>query len=155
MKHAVHDVTEAASDKPLRQSVSLAIRSPDHPGDVLIVRRPDDDDDLPGAWGLPAASLRGGEDWMAAAERAAREKLGVPIAIQGEVNRGRIERREYVLEMVLFKATLGDGVPMVPQPHEHVTQYTDWRWGRSEDLVPAAEKGSLCSRLYLASDTGR
>ena len=40
-------------------------------------------------------------------------------------------------------------------PGGDVTQYTDWKWGGSEDLVPAAEKGSLCSRLYIAGDTGR
>lgn len=155
MKHAVHDVGHGAADKPLRHSVSLAIRAREHPGQVLIVRRPEDDTDLPGAWGLPAASLRAGEDAEAAGLRAAEGKLGVHVRITGELNRGRIERRAYVLEMVLLAAELESGTPMVPQPGEDVTQYTDWRWGGSEDLIPAAEKGSLCSRLYIASDTGR
>lgn len=155
MKHAVHDVGHGAADKPLRQSVSLAIRSPEHPGGVLIVRRPEDDADLPGAWGLPAASLRPGEDWEGAGLRAAVGKLGVGVRLRGELNRGRIERRAYVLEMALLEAELESGTPVVPQPDDDVTQYTDWRWGASEDLIPAAEKGSLCSRLYIASDTGR
>ena len=155
MKHAVHDVGPEAADKPLRQSAALAIRSPEHPGRVLIVRRPDDDADLPGAWGLPAATLRNGEDSEAAGVRAAAGKLGVRVQIRGELNRGRIERRAYVLEMALLEAVIESGTPMVPQSGEDVTQYTDWRWGASEDLIPAAEKGSLCSRLYIASDTGR
>lgn len=155
MKHAVHDVGRSAAEKPMRQSVSLAIRSTEHPGHVLIVRRPEDDADLPGTWGLPAASLRPGEDWAAAGLRAAADKLGVRVRITGELNRGRIERRAYVLEMTLLEAALESGTPMVPQGDSEVTQYTDWRWGASEDLIPAAEKGSLCSRLYIASDTGR
>lgn len=154
MKHAVHDVTKEAASKPLRAAVSVAIRSPERAGEVLIVRRPPDDGELPDAWGLPAASLRGDEAWEAAAERAARDKLGVRVAIEREVNRGRIERRDHVLEMRLYTAKIADGTPVVPQPHPDVTQYTDWKWGRSEDLVPAAEKGSLCSRLYLASEVG-
>ena len=50
--------------KPLKRSVSLVIEGP---AGVLLVRRPDDDDSLPGLWGLPAASLREGESERARA----------------------------------------------------------------------------------------
>ena len=42
----------------VKRSVSLVIEGP---AGLLLVRRPDDDESLPGAWGLPAASLRPGE----------------------------------------------------------------------------------------------
>jgi hypothetical protein len=155
MTREVDDVTGAASEKPVRRSVSIAIGRAENPGEVLIVRRPPDDAELPNVWGLPAATLRGTEDWLAAAKRAARDKLGVEIELQRELQRGRIERQDYVLEMRLLRARISDGVPSVPQPARDVTQYADWRWGRTEDLVPAAEKGSLCSRLYIASGQGK
>lgn len=155
MAREVHDVRGGEHEKPVQQAVSIAIGRIENAGDVLIVRRPADDADLPDTWGLPAASLREGESWEDAARRAAADKLGVRIDLQRELNRGRIERRDYVLEMRLFRARIAEGLPVVPQATADVTQYSDWRWGRSEDLVPAAEKGSLCSRLYLASDTGR
>ena len=116
---------------------------------VLIVQRPPDDADLPDAWGLPAASLRAGEDWEAAARRAAREKLGVEVDIGPELNRGAIQRAGYTLEMRLFQATITTGAPAVPQPFPDVTQYQAWRWGTAADLQPAADRGSLCCRLYL------
>jgi ADP-ribose pyrophosphatase YjhB (NUDIX family) len=156
MKREVDDVTTTAADaKPVRLAVSVAIGRAENPGDVLIVRRPADDAELPNLWGLPAASLRAHEDWADAARRAARDKLGVTIDVQRELHHGRLERKDYVLEMRLFRARIAEGTPMVPQPLRDVTQYADWRWGRTEDLIPAAEKGSLCSRLYIASGQGR
>jgi len=155
MKREVDDVKETAVTKPVQRSVSIAIGRAENPGEVLIVRRPADDAELPNVWGLPAATLRAGEDWEAAALRAAAGKLGVKIEVQRELHRGRIERKDYVLEMRLMRARIVDGVPTVPQADRSVTQYDDWRWGRTEDLVPAAEKGSLCSRLYIASGQGK
>lgn len=154
MEHEVHDVGVGGFHKPVRRSVSVAVHDPERAGEVLIVRRPADDEELPNSWGLPAASLREGEDWTDAARRAARDKLGVELTVTAELNHGMIERADYLLDMRLLEGSIS-GTPQVPQPHHDVTQYTDWRWGRSEDLIPAAEKGSLCSRLYIASEKGR
>lgn len=154
MKHEVHDVGQEGFHKPVRRAVSVAVHDPAQPGQVLIVLRPADDEDLPSSWGLPAARLRAGEEWADGARRALRDKLGVALDVTAELNHGMIERKTYLLEMRLLAGTI-TGAPHVPQPHPDVTQYTDWRWGRSEDLIPAAEKGSLCSRLYIASERGR
>jgi 8-oxo-dGTP diphosphatase len=132
-----------------KRSISLAIRDDARPGTVLIVQRPDDDDDLPGVWGLPAASLAPGEDWHDTALRAGREKLGVSLRIGSMLRHGSLQRAEYTLEMRLFEAVILGGIPSVPQDVAGVTQYRAWRWGRAEDLRAAAEKGSLCSRLFL------
>jgi 8-oxo-dGTP diphosphatase len=138
-------------EKRARRSVSVAIRQPDHPGDLLLVRRPSDDAELPDAWGLPAASLRAGEDWSDAAIRAGRDKLGVELDIGRELDRGSTERPDYVLEMRLYEATIARGTPAAPQAASDVTQYTAVRWGPPGDLAPAAERGSLCCRLFLRS----
>jgi 8-oxo-dGTP diphosphatase len=132
-----------------KRSISLAIRDDARSGAVLIVQRPDDDDDLPGVWGLPAASLAPGEDWRDAALRAGRGKLGVSLRIGSVLRHGSLQRAEYTLEMMLFEAVILSGIPSVPQDVAGVTQYRAWRWGRAEDLREAAENGSLCSRLFL------
>jgi len=134
--------------KDQKRSVSLAINCSQG---LLVVQRPSDDDDLPNEWGLPAASLREAETWQEAARRIGREKLGVDLEIGQELNRGELQRKKYNLEMRLFEAAIVDGAPAVPQPDLSVTQYQDWKWGSAADLKPAAEKGSLCCKLYLDS----
>ena len=137
-------------ERPVKRSVSVAISHADGER-VLIVQRPADDEDLPGAWGLPAASLKDGESWEAAVRRAGREKLGVEIAVGHEMNRGSIERKTYALEMRLFSAQILEGDVDVPQPEPGVTQYQAWRWGDADDLEPGARAGSLCCHLFRTS----
>ena len=120
-----------------KRSVSLVIEGP---GGLLLVRRPDDDDSLPGVWGLPAATLAGAESEQDAVRRAGREKLGV------EVEPLRPLGREGT--MTDWEAAILSGEPAVPQPGRH-TQYSELRWGAIGDLVPAAREGSLCSRALL------
>jgi 8-oxo-dGTP diphosphatase len=132
-----------------KHSVAVAIRDPAHAGRVLVVQRPDDDEDLPGAWGLPAASRAPGESWEEAARRAARDKLGVELDGLEHIRAGSLRRPAYVLEMDLVAASLAAGEPAVPRQVAGVTQYQAWRWGGADDLAPAAARGSLCSRLYL------
>ncbi len=133
-----------------KRSVSVAIRDGER---VLVVQRPADDEDLPNAWGLPAASLRAGESWQAAVRRAGRAKLGVELSVLKELRRGSLERAGYTLEMRLFEAAIQSGTPEVPQPHRDVTQYQAWKWGVRADLEPAAHAGSLCSQLFLDTCT--
>jgi 8-oxo-dGTP diphosphatase len=117
--------------------VSLVIERPEG---LLLVRRPDDDEDLPGAWGLPAATLAGGESEEDAVRRAGRDKLGVEVRALRAVG---VEGF-----MTGWEAELVSGEPAVPQPGPH-TQYSELRWGDPSELVPAARRGSLCSRVLL------
>jgi methylated-DNA-protein-cysteine methyltransferase-like protein len=148
---AVDDGAGAKTAPRTTQSVALAISRPGRSRKLIIVRRPPDDPDLPDAWGLPAASLRPGETWDAAAFRAARDKLGIAIDVGPEINRGSTRRHRTRLEMRLFRATLRAGKPHVPQPVRGVTQYAAWRWDTADALRPAADRGSLCCRLALES----
>jgi 8-oxo-dGTP pyrophosphatase MutT (NUDIX family) len=110
------------------------------PGGLLLVRRPDDDESLPGVWGLPAASLFEGESEEEAVRRAGREKLGV------EVDSLQVVGREGT--MTDWEVRIVAGRPSVPQ-YARGTQYTELRWGDPSELVPAARQGSLCSRALL------
>lgn len=130
-------------------AISLAIGHPEHAELLLLVRRPPDDPELPGVWGLPAASRRPGEKWRDAARRAARDKLGVGIEGLRTLRDGSTNRDAYRLRMRLAAARIANGEPTVPQPVTGVTQYTDWQWGPADSLLPAARLGSLCCRLQL------
>jgi ADP-ribose pyrophosphatase YjhB (NUDIX family) len=130
---------------PLKRSVSLVIEGP---AGLLLVRRPDDDESLPGVWGLPAASLRSGEQERDAVMRAGRDKLGVELEPLGVVAQERAERPGYELAMRDWAVRIVAGEPAVPQQGEG-TQYVEWRWGRRADLAPAARAGSLCARALL------
>jgi hypothetical protein len=123
--------------KSPKRSVSLVIEGPDG---LLLVRRPEDDDDLPGVWGLPAATRADGESEEDAVRRAGREKLGVeveplhPLGSDGP--------------MTDWAARIVSGEPSVPQPGPN-TRYAAMRWDEPAALVPAARQGSLCSRVLL------
>jgi 8-oxo-dGTP diphosphatase len=110
------------------------------PDGLLLVRRPDDDESLPGVWGLPAVSLAPGESEEDGVRRAGREKLGVDVEPGGPVG-GEAGMTDWT-------ARVSAGEPSVPQVGAN-TQYTDLRWGKPVELVPAAREGSLCCRVLL------
>ena len=138
--------------RPEKESVAVVIRNPLEPELVLTVLRPEDDEDLPNVWGLPAGTLRPGEEWEAAVRRVGLEKLGVQLEVVKELERGSAERRNYRMQMRLYEAKIVKGTPFVPQPDDAFTQYTKWKWGKGSDLQPAAQRGSLCCRLYLRAE---
>jgi ADP-ribose pyrophosphatase YjhB (NUDIX family) len=130
-----------------KRSVALVIEGP---GGVLLVRRPDDDESLPGVWGLPAATLRAGESERDALLRAGREKLGVEVEPLEPLGTDEAQRPGHRIEMRDWSARIVAGEPRVPQPGQ-ATQYVEWRWGDPEQLAPAARAGSLCARVLLRS----
>ena len=131
--------------RPFKHSVALVIEGPEG---LLLVRRPYDDESLPGAWGLPAASLRPGESERDAVLRAGREKLGVELELVEVVAGERAERAGDDIAMRDWAVRISAGEPSVPQAGEG-TQYVESRWGRPADLAPAARAGSLCARALL------
>ena len=149
---------------PVKRAVSLAVpeswAEEGTAGRVLAVLRPPDDPELPGLWGLPATSLEEGEHWEEALVRAGLEKLGVnvePVRMLAEGTQDRpgaagpSEGVGYTLHMRVFQARILRGKPLVPQSEGSGTQYREWRWAEPGALRPAADRGSLCTRLYLDS----
>ena len=140
------------SHNPVKKAVALAISTSSEPGMVLMVQRPNEPgEELPGMWGLPAASIRAGETCAEAAVRAGRDKLGVELDLQDALAFGQQERDSYVLTMTVYRANLdvGETGLKLGSTHDGTTQYTSWRWASPEALQPAADLGSLCSKLYL------
>jgi hypothetical protein len=132
----------------IKASVSLLIYNDDG-NRLLSVQRPTDDNELPGAWGLPASSLHTDESLEDAVIRTGQEKLGLVLCPVRRLNTGTLERLNYQLKMTLYEARIEKGTPSLCHGLSTITQYQNWCWAESELLIPAAEKGSLCSRLCL------
>ena len=155
--------------KPVKRSVAVVVRRPGSPaggdapaagdasagGEFLIVRRPDDPGDpLAGAWGLPAVSLRDGEDERAAVVRAGRVKLGVELAVGARIGEKSADRGGCRLRLADYEATVLAGVPAVPQPDDSMTQYTECRYTADPGtLTAAAARGSLCAQVFLEDNS--
>lgn len=140
-----------AGGRPRKRSIAVVIEEPDGSGPSwLLVQRPLDDDDLPGAWGLPAGSFEIDESGEALVRRIGRQKLGVDLRPGRAVVSGRTERSAFTLEMTLWTATIEAGSICVPREDRTVTQYRDWAWRPPGALAPGAGRGSLCCRLGLA-----
>ena len=109
--------------------------------EVLVIRRPDDDDELPGIWGLPAGTCRGAETVDQVIRRIGREKLGVILEPIRKITFGTQDRPAYRLEMELWEASM-HGAPT----------YREWKWSRVDVLVPGAHRASLCCELAVRSN---
>ena len=150
--------------KPVKRSVAVVVRwtgasdggaQPDGgarpDGAFLVVQRPDDPADLlRGAWGLPAVTLRDGEDDRDAVVRAGRVKLGVELAPGRRIGEKTADRGGYLLRLADYEATIVSGVPGVPQPDASMTQYTACRFTADPRvLYEAAARGSVCAQIFL------
>ena len=142
----------------VKQSVSVAIRSVAADGRerVVAVLRPEVfGDPLGGLWGLPAASLREGETPDDAVARVLRDKLGLETLNDiKRINEGRHDQDGYTQTMTVYAVAWDVAAPLAislpaPSVDATVTMYRDWRWVEPEELREAAERGSLCTRLYL------
>jgi ADP-ribose pyrophosphatase YjhB (NUDIX family) len=123
------------SNLPVKRSVAVLIRNGRR---FLSVRRPDDDDELPGVWGLPAGSYRNAETLENLVRRIGRDKLAVELTPIRKLARGLQTRQRYRLEMELWEAEMA-GAPRHPA----------WQWADAEVLEPGTQQGSLCCRLAL------
>ena len=121
--------------KPRKHSVAVVISKDDS---ILAIRRPDDDDELPGIWGLPAGTCRNQETVQDVIARIGREKLGVELTPEKRTASGTQDRPGYLLCMELWEVSMA-GTPIHP----------NWRWVPLEVLRPGAAAGSLCCELAL------
>lgn len=127
--------------QPVKRSIAVLVSNGDR---VLSVRRPNNDNELPGIWGLPAATYRGSETAEDVITRIGRDKLGVKLLPVVLRNRGTQERPQYRLEMELWEALM-EGTPIHPE----------WRWAPVESLEPGAAAGSLCCELTIRTNDAR
>ncbi|HYR87631.1 MAG TPA: NUDIX domain-containing protein [Terriglobia bacterium] len=123
--------------KPVKHSVAIVVRNGDR---ILAIRRPDNDDELPGIWGLPAGTCRGQETVEDVINRIGRDKLGVQLDPVCRLTSGAQDRPRYRLNMELWEASM-EGSPTHPE----------WQWAPLDLLQPGAAAGSLCCELAIKS----
>jgi len=124
---------------PVKHSVAVMIFEGDQ---ILAIRRPDNDDELPGVWGLPAGTCRGFETTEDVIGRIGRDKLHAKLAPVRKLASGTQDRPAYRLEMELWEARIeGGGEPLYPK----------WQWASVDLLRPGAVSGSLCCALAIQS----
>ena len=122
---------------PVKHSVAVVVFRGD---EVLAVRRAEDDDELPGIWGLPAGTRRNPETPEDVIRRIGSDKLGATLKPVRKLISGQQMRRGYLLEMELWEASM-EGSPTWPE----------WQWASLDLLRPGAARGSLCCELCIKS----
>lgn len=137
--------------KPTQYAISIVLRSGHRPGQFLIVKRPNDDQDLPGSWGLPTTTLQPQEAPEACARRVCREKLGCtgePLRFMGAMHQSRPGYNLVLMEIEMI--LIGTRLPQVSQATSKTTLYTKQKWvDQPEALWPSARNGSCCSAIFL------
>lgn len=141
-----------ALEKPVKCSLAAVIRRAAGTEEFLAVRRPLDDDRLPGVWGLPAVTLRPGELPEQALRRLGEEKLGVGLMPARFIGIRAADRGGHLLILMDLEAELVEGTPDVAAARTAGTVYVDQRWTSDPLLLAdAARRGSVCSRILLES----
>lgn len=140
------------TEKPVKYTVAVVIRSGHRPGKFLVVKRPSGDKDLAGSWGLPAVTLQPYESPEDGARRACFEKLGCraePIRFLGAMHQ---QRNEYdIVLMDIEVMLLGAALPNVKHATSSTTTYVTQKWTHDPKvLLPSAQHGSCCSSIFLA-----
>lgn len=125
---------------PVKHSVAVLIKNGER---YLAIRRPDDDDELPGIWGLPAGTYRSSETLEDLVRRIGAEKLHVQLTPRRRLAAGAQDRKRYRLEMELWEA----GMAGTPEGQQ-------WKWTALAAFQDGSEKGSLCCSLALSAADG-
>lgn len=139
--------------KPVKYSVAVILRN--DKGEYLAVKRPLDDADHKGHWGLPAVTLKDGETPDQAAVRVCEEKLDCSGEVKRFLGIMYQKRNKYDVFLMDIEMTLkGERLPDVSKSSTKTTKYIEQLWTMDPMLMmPAAKDGSCCSSIFL-SDQG-
>lgn len=133
-------------------SIAVALINPNNASEVLAVKRPVNDDNLPNVWGLPAITPKDGELPEDAVKRLGIEKLATEIGATSYIGIKRADRNTYELILMDIQAELKGREPSVKDATTTGTKYVDQQWTSDYSIFKeAAAKGSLCSRIFLES----
>jgi 8-oxo-dGTP pyrophosphatase MutT (NUDIX family) len=137
--------------KFVKYVVAVVLKNQSNPAEFLVVKRPDDDPDLGGHWGFPAATMQPGELPEEAAQRICREKLGCEAEATRFLGIMFQKRNSYDIFLMDVETMLAEN----HEPDVHVattkhTAYVDQKWSTDpEDLRESANGGSCCSSIFL------
>lgn len=137
--------------KQVKYTVAVVLKNHTNLDEILVVRRPDNDPDLRGHWGLPAVSLKPGELPEQGALRACQEKLACTAEAVRFLGIMFQKRNSYDIFLMDIEMVLASG----QQPDIHAattdnTAYVEQKWSADPmDLMVSAKNGSCCSSIFL------
>lgn len=131
--------------------VAVVLKNSQNPDEFLVVRRPEDDPDLRGEWGLPATTLRPGELPEQAALRVCKEKLNCSADATRFLGIMFQKRNSYDLFLMDIEMVLtGEQQPDVHGATTKTTAYIEQKWSTNPmDLMDSAKHGSCCSSIFM------
>jgi 8-oxo-dGTP diphosphatase len=137
--------------KEVKYVVAIVLKHADKPEEFLVVKRPDDDPDLRGSWGLPAATMTDGELPEQAALRVCREKLGCEGTPKRFLGLMYQKRNSYDIFLMDIEVELtGNTEADVHKANTTHTAYVEQKWTTDPmDLMESARHGSCCSSIFL------
>ena len=137
--------------KQVKYTVAVVLTHKDKPDEFLVVLRPEDDPDLRGEWGLPAATLVENELPEQAAARVCKEKLNCKAVPKRFLGMMYQKRNSYDIFLMDIEMELIEGSsPDVHSSDTTHTAYVEQKWTNDPlDLLPSARNGSCCSSIFL------
>ncbi len=138
--------------KQVKYVVAVVLTRKDRPHEFLVVKRPDDDPDLRGSWGLPAVTTIADELPERAAARVCSEKLNCNALSKRFLGLMFQKRNSYdIFLMDIEMELIGDKQADVRRANTTHTAYTDQKWTNDPlTLLISAKHGSCCSSIFLA-----
>ena len=127
------------------------LRNNKNPKEFLIVKRPHDDVDHRGHWGLPAVSLKPGELPERAAQRVCKEKLNCEATAERFLGIMAQKRNGYDIFLMDIEMVLdGNKQPDIMQADTEGTVYVEQKWSTEPaELLESAKAGSCCSTIFV------
>ena len=137
--------------KPIKYVVAVILKNKQNSHEFLVVKRPDDDPDLGGHWGFPAATMKDGELPEQAAKRICKEKLNCDAEATRFLGIMFQKRNSYDIFLMDVEMIIADKQqPNVRSANTENTAYVDQKWSIDpEDLRASANGGSCCSSIFL------
>jgi ADP-ribose pyrophosphatase YjhB (NUDIX family) len=137
--------------KQVKYVVAVVLKKQKDGDEFLVVKRPDDDPDLGGHWGFPAATMKDGELPEEAAKRICKEKLNCEAEASRFLGIMFQKRNRYDIFLMDVDMVLSEG--QNPDVHAAITEntaYVDQKWSNDPmDLMASAKGGSCCSSIFL------
>lgn len=141
--------------KPIKYAVAVVLTERQAADRFLVVKRPADDPDLRGNWGLPAVTTRPGELLENAARRVCSEKLhcsATPLRFVGAMFQ---KRNNYDILLVDIEMVLEEGSrPDCRRANTPHTAYVDQKWTDDPLTLMSSAKGGSCCSSILLTDKG-
>jgi len=132
-------------------SYVVAVILKNEKNEFLVVKRPENDPDLRGNWGLPAVTMQPGELPEEAARRVCQEKLNCeaePTRFLGIMFQKRNSYDIFLMDIDM--KLVGTKLPNVHQAKTTHTAYVEQKWSSDPlELMASAKHGSCCSSIFL------